>query len=194
MASSYLANSFGNKGHKATTRHLGRPYLPHELLLTHSNPLSLHLDPLKPEFLLLLLLSGQRIGHTQEPCCWVLSRVVLLAQGTGCHLLLVLVTHHCGREEHRRSMTRVHNTLSKGNHHNVCALEYGFLGSLPKHFPVNRYCLSNYHLNSIHGASDTDLTPDSLSLRSCTLLKILFHTLPTSRIHVKPCTEHSGHK
>lgn len=62
--------------------------------MTHSNPLSLHLDPLKPEFLLLLLLSGQCVGHTQEPRCWVLSRVVLLAQGTGCHLLLVLVTHH----------------------------------------------------------------------------------------------------
>ncbi|KAL0592873.1 hypothetical protein AAY473_037114 [Plecturocebus cupreus] len=89
--SSFLLINFGTKGQGASTRQHGRPYLPHELLLAHSNPFSLHLDSLKTQFLLLLLLSSQRIGHTHEPCGRVLSGVVLLAQGTGGHLLLVLM-------------------------------------------------------------------------------------------------------
>lgn len=79
-----------------------KPYLPHELLLAHSDSLSLHLDPLEPQFLLLLLLTGERIGQTHEPRRWVLGRVVLWAQGAGCHLLLVLVIDHCRRQEHPR--------------------------------------------------------------------------------------------
>ena len=86
--------------HTASTRYFWRSYLPHELLLAHPNPLSLHLDPLKPKFLLLLLLGGQRIGHIHEPRWRVLRRVALLAQGTGCHLLLVMI-HHYRRGEHQ---------------------------------------------------------------------------------------------
>lgn len=80
-----------------TTR---RSYLPHELLLAHPNPLSFHLDPLELQFLLLLLLSGERTGHAHEPGRrWVLSRVALLAQGARGHGLLVLMIHDYRREE-----------------------------------------------------------------------------------------------
>lgn len=62
--------------------------------MTHPDPLSLHLDPLQAQFLLLLLLSGQRIGHAHEPRGWVRGWVVLWTQVTRHDLLLVLVIHH----------------------------------------------------------------------------------------------------
>lgn len=137
-ASSHLPSSLGIKDHGAPRRHHRRPYLPHELLLAHSNPLSLHLDPLKPKLLLLLLLSGQRIGHAHEPCRWILSWVVLLAQGSGGHLLLVLVIHHCEREHTGSYWTGPITPYQKKTIRMLCALEYRFPRFLPRYFLVNQ--------------------------------------------------------
>lgn len=115
-ASSSLCNCLGNRP-RSPTGHRARPYLPHELLLAHSNPLSLHLDPLEPQLLLLLLLSGQRIGHAQEPGRGARRGVGLLAQGTGRHLLLVLVIHHCGGGT-QRSVATPHRKETRAHTHN----------------------------------------------------------------------------
>lgn len=62
-----------------------------------------------------------------------------------------------------------------------CAVEYRFLRFLPKYFPVNHYCSSNYYLNSIQGDSDSGLTADS-SVSAFVLVRILFHFFPVSTV------------
>lgn len=70
-------------------------HLSHQLFLSHSDPFSFHLDPLKSKLLLLLLLGSEGIGQIDQCCLKTLGGVSLLGHGWArSHLLLMLVIHY----------------------------------------------------------------------------------------------------